>query len=206
MTIVSGFGLDFCCQCGLGRTGMVGEVNEWFPSDRVMWVCNYTRQKRFKKYLNRANRNQSCATIPAETWQYLMKHAPYKGPREIYNRLKRGKGIKRKCYDSLPLICQHLCEGNVPTLSDLEVREAMRHFNTIDSHVERSGDRMISYIFCLEFILKKMGRHDMLPYVAKIKCPRRRRNYQQKLSEILGSTRTDTVTDRDVMSMLRRGE
>ena len=119
--------------------------------------------------------------------------------------LKRGKGIKRKCYDSLPLICQHLCEGNVPTLSDLEVREAMRHFNTIDSHVERRGDRMISYIFCLEFILKKMGRHDMLPYVSKIKCPRRRRNYQQKLSEILGSTR-DTVTDRDVMSMLRRGE
>ena len=185
MTIVSGFGLDFCCQCGLGRTGMVGEVNEWFPSDRVMWVCNYTRQKRFKKYLNRANRNQSCATIPAETWQYLMKHAPYKGPREIYNRLKRGKGIKRKCYDSLPLICQHLCEGNVPTLSDLEVREAMRHFNTIDR--------------------KKMGRHDMLPYVSKIKCPRRRRNYQQKLSEILGSTRTE-VAHRDVMSMLRRGE
>ena len=114
MKIAEGFGIDFCCACGLGRPGVIGETNQWVPSDRVMWTCNYTRQKRFRKYLMRANRNQSANTIPKETWDYLVKDMPYKGPREVYAKLKRGKGIKRKCYDSLPFLCQHLCEGTVP--------------------------------------------------------------------------------------------
>ena len=46
---------------------------------------------------------------------------------------------------------------------------------------------MMSYIFCLEYILKKMHRHDMLPYISQIKCPKRRRDYEFRMIEIFGS-------------------
>ena len=201
MNIVGGFGLDFCCGCGLGRSGFIGETDQWCSSDQVMWTCNYTRRKRFRKYLLRANRNQSANTIPPETWEYLMKSAPYSGPLAIYNKLKAGKGIKRKCYDCLPFLCQHLCDGiEVPRLSQAEIATALAYFDKIDRHIERSGDRMVSYIFCLEFILKKMGRFDMLPYVSKIKCPTRRRDYEKQLRNILADEKNN------IMHLLTRGE
>ena len=199
MRIAGGFGIDFCCACGLGRPGMIGETDQWVPSDRVIWTCNYTRQKRFRKYLMRANRNQSANTIPKDTWDFLVKGMPYSGPAEVYRKLKQGKGIKRKCYDSLPFLCSHLCDTPVPSLSDHEVSMAMNHFDLIDRHVHREGGRMISYIFCLEFILKKMGRHDMIPYVSRIKCAKRRRAYDERLRQIFGEGET-------VLQRLRRVE
>ena len=41
---------------------------------------------------------------------------------------------------------------------------------------------MISYLFCLEFILTKMGRTDMLEFLNRIKCPTRRRTYTERLT------------------------
>lgn len=135
----------------------------------------------------RANRSQSCNTVPPETWEYLLKYSPYMSPGALYRRLKMAKTLKRKCYDSLPLMCSHLCSTPVPTLTDVEFRKAMRYFDTVDRYLIRNSQSMISYLFCLEFILLKLGRPDMLPFINRIKCTKRRRLYQDRLSVIFNS-------------------
>ena len=184
-----GFGLDICTVCGLCLPGAFCELRQYFSADRVMTPCTYTRRKRFRKYLLRANRNQSANTVPPETWEYLMQYAPFRSPSDLHRCLKAAKHLKRKCYDSMPLMCTHLCESTVPSLDSTEILRAMHSFDTIDRILRANNEPMISYLFCLEFILKRIGRDDMLVFINRIKCPKRRHRYEQRLSDMFGPER-----------------
>ena len=97
--------------------------------------------------------------------------------------LKLGRHLRRKCYDSLPFLTAALCPHiNVPTLSESEKLQAIGMFNLIDSAILTGP--FVSYLYCLEFILTKMGRGDMVPYINKIQCPKRRAKYKRKLNGI----------------------
>ena len=190
-----GFGLDTCLMCGLACRGAINEFQQYVSNDRVMVYCTYTRRKRFRKYLMRANRNQSASTVPAETWKHLMKFAPFSTPSELHRCLKAAKHLKRKCYDSLPLMCSHLCSCPVPSLDEKEILRAMQVFSDIDRAL-RDGP-MISYLYCLEFVLKRIGRADLVPFINCIKCPKRRSAYQERLRAVF-------QPKRDVLSLLTR--
>ena len=180
-----GFGLDICLVCGLCKTGAITELQQYISSDRTMASCTYTRRKRFRKYLMRANRNQSANTVAPETWEHLLKFAPFATPEKLHRCLKAAKHLKRKCYDCMALMCAHLCTCKVPTLSQVEIRRALETFDTIDRALP-STEPMISYLFCLEFILKKIGRGDMVPFINRIKCSKRRQQYNSRLREVFG--------------------
>ena len=139
----------------------------------------YTRRKRFRKYLMRANRTQSLTTVPQETWEYLIARKPYRDAAEVHRTLKRAKHLKKKCYDSLPFMCSHLCDIPVPHLTVKEMARAMEMFDLIDRQL--NDQPMISYLFCLEYILKEIGRFDMIPFINRIKCEKRRRHYTARL-------------------------
>lgn len=189
-----GFGLDTCTVCGLCTRGVVGELRQYFCTDRIMAPCTYTRRKRFKKYLMRANRNQSANTVPQETWEYLMERGPFPNPAALHRCLKAAKNLKRKCYDSLPLMCTHLCSQPVPSLSNGEFNRAMHYFDILDHSLRSRDQPMISYLFCLEFILGiLMGRSDMLVFINRIKCPKRRQSYHERLCAIFSERRKHNV-------------
>ena len=65
-----------------------------------------------------------------------------------------------------------------------EKKNAIDLFGTIDAAV-REGP-FVSYLFCLEYILRKMGRSDMCTHINKIQCPKRRKKYKARLDEIFG--------------------
>ena len=157
-------------------------MNSYWPRDRIMPRQIYTRRKRFRKYLQRANRQQSANTVPEETWVYLMDRQPFRNAGAVYACLKSARHLSRKCYDSLPLICHHLCKEPVPSLSEKEVNVAMDLFDRIDQSVEKGP--FISYLYCLEYILRQLGREDMVAYINHIKCAKRRRAYKQRLDGI----------------------
>jgi len=189
---VGGFGIDVCMTCGLGTAGVIADHNPYVLRDRIVSQTTYTRRKRFKKYLLRANRSQSANTVPCETWAYLIERGPYQNPGQIHRTLKVAKHLKRKCYDSLPLLCMHLCDGlKVPRLSDMDILNSMRLFAVIDRRLDR--DSMISYLFCLEYILKKIGREDMLPFISRIKCARRRAHYKERLDRMFSEDKRSVV-------------
>ena len=179
-----GFGLAFCLTCGLGRMTGIGQRNGMFlHQDRLPGQQSYTRLKRFKKYMCRAMRQQSSSTVPRETWDYLLARRPYRDTQHIQRTLKRARGLKRKCYDSLPFLTAALCPHiEVPCLEQNEKQRAIHLFGIIDAAV-RQGP-FVSYLFCLEYILEKMGRSDMLPYINRIQCPKRRTAYHERLDKI----------------------
>ena len=179
---VGGFGMDSCTGCGMTTTGVIADMGCYLPRDRIMPRQVYTRRKRFKKYLQRANRQQSANTVPEETWKYLIAHAPFRDPGAVYRCLKAARHLKRKCYDSMPLICSHLCAKPVPSLDEKEVKLALDLFDKIDASVSKGP--FISYLYCLEYILTLLDRRDMVVYLNQIKCEKRRRAYQERLDKI----------------------
>ena len=144
----------------------------------------YTRAKRFKKYLARACMRQSNNSVPDQTWKYLLDRRPYKGPRHILRVLKgAGRTLRKKCYDCLPMLVHHLCDIKVPVLCDLEVASAMELFKVIDAAFPKEGGFM-SYAYALEFILCKLNREDLLPFLSGIQCTKRRAHYHQLLTRV----------------------
>ena len=113
----------------------------------------------------------------------LPPHRPYRNTRHIQLTLKKARHLKRKCYDSLPFLTSALCpQVVVPTLGQQEKLRAIQHFKTIDLSI-RTGP-FVSYLFCLEYILKKMGREDLCNFINRIQCPKRRAAYQLRLDQI----------------------
>ena len=174
-----------CTMCGVENPGYLS------PADNGAWTCvlvptqTYTRMKRFRKYLARAGKAQNASSIPQETWEYLLARGPYKTPAGIIRTLKAaGKRIKKKCYDSLPLLVMNLCPHiKVPTLTEADTLNAMSAFQRLDE-AYNNGEPFVSYLFVLEYILGFIGRTDMLPFINKISCRKRRAAYRLRLNRI----------------------
>ena len=198
-----GFGLDFCLRCGLGLAGFHQNYQEYVYQDRIPGQQSYTRLKRFKKYLCRAMRQQSSCTIPKDTWAYLSERGPYRDAKHVQWTLKRARCLKRKCYDSLPFLTHALCPHiNVPTLTEWEKTQALEHFKKVD-RAFREGP-FVSYLFCLEYILKKLGREDMVEYINRIQCTKRRVAYKERLDRIFVAADAEDKEDLSIMNQLRR--
>ena len=178
-----------CTNCGTLTHGGAGgfiDSNFLHPFQLVSMLQQsqtYTRKKRFRKYIQRVSRSQGMTSIPNETWKYLIKHKPYRSPQDILATLKKSK-LHRKCYDSLPMMTHYLCpEIHVPTLSEQEKKSGLYMFDIVDRAYPKSKS-FISYAYILEFILKRLGRGDMLPFVSRIQCLKRRAEYGRQLAAI----------------------
>ena len=200
-----GFGLDFCLRCGTGKPGGLTNhmFNHFFRADRILPKQCYTRVKRFKKYLFRAMRQQASSSVPQETWQYLLDHGPYRDARHVQLTLKQARHLARKCYDSLPYLTAALCPHiKVPTLTEREKERALQMFDRIDRSI-RSGP-FISYLYCLEYILRRMKRQDVCAHINQIQCPKRRATYKLRLDHIFGASETVSIENIMRNSGLRR--
>ena len=71
----------------------------------------------------------------------------------------------------------------VPVLCDREITVAAEMFKVIDAAFPKDGGFM-SYAYALEFVLVRMDRADMLPYLSGIQCSKRRAHYHEKLTRI----------------------
>jgi len=182
-----GNGLSVCTSCGIASMiGFYGAENAFCRNEAVHPKVCYTRQKRFKKYLNRARMIQSGSTVPDETWKYLIERGPYRTPYDIVRTLKGARHLRQKCYDSLPLLSRHLCSKCPPTLDEKEAARCNRIFDVIDSSLKNGP--FLSYLYVLEYILHKIGRSDLCPFLSRIKCKKRRHKYNIKLDAIFGTS------------------
>jgi hypothetical protein len=82
-------------------------------------------------------------------------------------------------------------------MTQVEKQIAIDKFKTIDLAVKEGP--FVSYLFCLEYILKHMGRADMCVHLNQIQCPKRREKYQEKLDKIFETDPSPSIT-----SLLRR--
>ena len=184
----AGYGIDFCLHCGTGKPGtfMNHSATCYFRADRILPKQCYTRLKRFKKSLFRAMRQQAASSVPQETWEYLLERAPYRDAKHVQLTLKQARHLKRKCYDSLPYLTAALCPHLiVPNITEVEKERALHMFERIDRAI-RSGP-FVSYLYCLEYILLRLGRSDVCAHINCIQCPKRRATYKVRLDTIFGA-------------------
>ena len=181
----SGYGTIVCMYCGIENPGgnLGTDASYMYPRGYEITMNRkqpYTRAKRFRKYLNRASMSQGLSSVPDATWKYLQANGPYSGAREILMRLKRSK-LSNKCYDSLPLMTKHMCPNvRVPTMLQSEIKCAIDVFADIETRFPK-GDKFVSYLYLLEHVLIRIGREDMLPFLNRIQCPKRRRQYEERI-------------------------
>ena len=184
---VTEYGSMVCTHCGVENFSWILSAQSAFTpwSVPLHSQATYTRVKRFRKYLQRASMQQSAATIPESTWAYLLKGCPYLSPGNIVRRLKKApKHVRKKCYDSLPLLVKMLCPNiDVPRLNEADKLRAMNAFRKLDT-AYNSGEPFVSYLFALEYILQHIGRPDVVPFINKICCCKRRAAYRRRLNKI----------------------
>ena len=187
LCVQTGYGSMVCPRCGREDFRSIYDTMNAYCSYSVPLVppATYTRMKRFRKYLQRAARQQSTSTVPPGTWDYLIAGKPYSSPGAILRRLKSApKHICKKCYDSLPMLVHTLCPGAVvPELQESDKYQAVSRFRELDDAYSQ-GEPFVSYLFALEYILELIGRSDMLPFINKIQCRKRRAAYRWRLDKI----------------------
>ena len=184
------YGTLVCTSCGVEKFENIlcSSVSTHAYCVPLHSTATYTRLKRFKKYLNRSTMSQSQHSIPAATWDYLLAHQPYQNPQSIVRQLKKApKVVRKKCYDSLPLLVHNLCPNcTVPRLCEHEKQHAVREFMVLDA-AYNNGEPFVSYLYALEYILSLIGRSDMLPFINKISCRKRRHAYKHRMNRIFSS-------------------
>ena len=187
LVVQTEYGSLVCTRCGVENFAFIFDSRTAYMPYCVPLVApaSYTRQKRFRKYLQRAAMQQSGASVPQSTWEYLFKRAPFQAARSIICHLKQApKSIRKKCYDCLPLLIKTLCPHlHVPTLPESDKFLALSAFKQLD-HAYTKGEPFVSYLFALEYILEIIGRADMLPFINKIQCCKRRNRYRWRLDKI----------------------
>lgn len=181
------YGTLVCASCGVENFSWVlSSQSSYAPYCVPLHTqATYTRIKRFRKYLQRASMEQSASTIPATTWEYLLVGAPYKSPGSIVQRLKKApKRIRKKCYDSLPLLINTLCPHlKVPRMYETDKLRAMSAFRKLNAAYQ-TGEPFVSYLYALEYILEHIGRRDVLPFINKICCRKRRAAYRVRMNKV----------------------
>ncbi len=181
------YGSQVCTSCGVEnfKSILTSSASTQAYCVPLCSTATYTRLKRFKKYLNRSTMSQSQNSIPPVTWDYLLAGSPYSSPQAIVRRLKKApKSVRKKCYDSLPLLVHHLCpKYKVPRLNEIEKMLAIRAFLVLE-RAYQEGEQFVSYLYALEYILQLIGRADVLACINKISCKKRRSAYKLRLNRI----------------------
>ena len=190
--ITTDYGSTVCTVCGIEDMSQIFSVESAYFSYQVPLhtAVTYTRFKRFRKYLQRAAMEQSVCSVPESTWKYLLQRT-YRNPREIIRYLKRApKHIRKMCFESLPLLTRQLCPNcTIPQLTATDKYRALESFRKLDQ-AYRFGEPFVSYLYALEYILEFIGRSDVLPFINKIQCRKRRAAYRFRLDGVFKRNRT----------------
>ena len=182
---ITEYGSSVCVVCGQEDFRGIWTDRRFDHSGAPIGGGTYTRMKRFRKYINRTGMHQSVTCVPDDTWRYLLENRPYSGPGAIVRALKKLKKSRKKCYDCLPLLTSVLCPNiSVPILTERDKFDALNVFRKVD-HCYLRGMPLISYMYVLEYILEHIGRSDMLPFIHKVQCKKRRRLYRARLDDLI---------------------
>ena len=68
----------------------------------------------------------------------------------------------------------------MPEITYEDTTLALRMFDRIEIGFPK-GSKFVSYLYLLEHILVSIGRQDMLPFLNRIQCPKRRRQYEDRI-------------------------
>ena len=179
--IIRDCGFQVCISCGTQDTCPVFIKPHAYS--RIPARAPYSRKNRFYKLLF----NVWSARLPSMAHAFV-KHIIEIGPNtpsEIIEVIRQSKSREYKRYDCISKLSIELLNHKVEPMDRRQVQLCMGFFQRVEIKHRAYGGVFPAYSFLLEqcFQHPLILRHDLVQYLHRLKCPRRRNRY----STIYGS-------------------
>ena len=103
-----------------------------------------------------------------------------KTPSCLFKLIKGFTCRSYKRYDAVSLFSVLFLGHTIKPVSDSERVVSVARFRDVESSHEYQGGTFPAYSWLIEKILILLGRHELIQYVHCLKCPKRRRLYEQQ--------------------------
>ena len=172
--IVQEVGFYVCMYCGSMQNQRVYIMPSAYG--RAPARPPYCRQKRFVKLLHNtwASRIPRCCDL-------FMKSLDSINPKttpQILTFIRDSTHRKFKRYDCLALLSIKILHHTIPPLTAEQIAWCTGVFQKIEIRHRKVGGIFPCYPWTIERCLETLHRRDLLEYIHKLKCPRRRSRYE----------------------------
>ena len=172
--IETGWGLNICSQCGV----TVGVPISLLVNYAV--PCSgrppYSKHKRFAKLLCHSYGHRVSRIHPSLIEK--LNKTVISSAVDIYNLIRASKGTKMKRYDAIASLCIYKLGSTITPLNHNQNMWASHIFRDVVSLHARNRGTFPAYSWCIEKCLIALGREDLLRYVHRLKCKKRRTVYE----------------------------
>ena len=177
-----------CTECGKETSYLphCSYRNCGFATRHSPFLSGYSRTKRFRGMVE-ALFWPTPSNPDKHMLEYLMKQT-FANRKDII-RVVTVAPLKDKRFVSIHLFCR-LFDPNYlePTHGDLHqmLKRMVFEFQNIELCFEQTypTEPFINYTFIIKHLLKRLGFASYLPFVKKLKCPKRKKRYQEMLNAL----------------------
>ena len=135
----------------------------------------YCRKKRFNKLLYNVWGARSPRMEDALV-RYIEKNNPQNAS-DILSLIRKSKQRSFKRYDCISKLCVDLLRHRPTPLSQNHIQMCMGIFQRVELHHRVIGGCFPAYSFLLELCMYTIDRVDLLQYIHRLKCEKRRMLY-----------------------------
>ena len=146
----------------------------------------YDRRKRFNRLLANCFGSR-CSVIPEDLHVYLLSKKP-RTTEDIYKYIRESKKKSHKRYDALALLSIIFLGEKITPLPESITKSADLLFILVQERHHILNDTFPCYSWIIEKILRKNNRVDLLKFVNRLKCTRRRWYYERDYGHIFNSS------------------
>ena len=187
--ILTTYSSTVCTQCGSEKqTSLTQEpiYQHSAPLDR-----SYSRPDRWKGLIRKLTGQHNGPNTRDPVWKYLKTNAPFKGPQEIIQRLRKSK-LLNKHYQSTFIFSKIFSTHELPMNNEIVCKQLLSYFDFIYRLWNRynMGKPFFSYNWLIEQYLREHKLFCFLKYIKHLQCPRRRQKYDNKMKLIYNEPET----------------
>ena len=162
-----------CVVCGVVQSFLVASVG--FTLGGATARVPYSRLKRFQRVFSNAFGLRVARLSPKLLQEF--DRTPPLSTQDLFRQIKGFKHREMKRYDAIAFLSVQMLSHKIKPLTQGELVVANSRFRDVESTHSFCGGTFPAYSWVVERILTIINRGDLMQYVHRLKCPKRRRLY-----------------------------
>ena len=179
-------GPHYCCrECGRRSPGRIysmpyGGGGGHRPGSTRL---RYSRIRRFSRILSNVFAHR-CPTVDNRLMK-LICEADLQGPAEVFRHIRSLEARWAKRYDACAYLCVNVLNHKIPPLCRDDMAYCLGRFRMVETLHRYHGGSFPAYSWIAERLLFHVNRGDLVPYIHRLKCRRRRKTYTHRYERVL---------------------
>ena len=182
LALVQSWGVTICMGCGISHRSPIQMIPPAYDSIGPPVRAPYSRAKRFARILSNAF-GQRTPKVHSDLIKSI-EACECRSPEDIYRLIRRAKPRNHKRYDSLAYLSFNLTDTPIRPLTQGEFGWCIKQFQLVLERFIKVRGTFPAYSYIVERCLLALRRDDLLRFVHKLKCKRRRRVYSGAYGDI----------------------